>query len=82
MCTECNYEETIDAVVTSETFAPTFEENGKIIYTAKATFEGTEYTDTKEVAIPQKVLVAAIGDKKFDNTTGVSPYKTISVTMK
>ena len=67
LCTECDYEETIDAVVTSETFDPTYENDGKIIFTAKATFEGTEYTDTKEVAIPQKVLVAAVGDKKFDS---------------
>lgn len=66
-CAKCDDEETVDAVVTSETIAPTYETEGKIVYTAKATFEGIEYTETKEVTIPKNVLVATVGDKKFDS---------------
>lgn len=66
-CPRCKDEETIDAVVTSETIAPTYETDGKIIYTAKATFDGMEYTETKEVVIPKKVLVATVGDKKYES---------------
>ena len=66
-CTKSDNEETIEAVVTSETVAPTFEADGKIVYTAKTTINGTEYTDTKKVAIPKKVLVATVGDEKYDS---------------
>ena len=44
--------ETINAVVTTDTTKATCIADGKIVYTAKATFEGTEYTDTKEVTLP------------------------------
>jgi uncharacterized repeat protein (TIGR02543 family) len=66
-CTKCDDKQIVDAVVTSETVEPTYEADGKIVYTAKATFNGTEYTETKEVVIPKKVLVATVGDKKFDS---------------
>ena len=66
-CVKGDDEQTVNAVVTSETIAPTFEADGKIVYTAKATINGTEYTDTKEVAIPKKVLVATVGDEKYDS---------------
>jgi uncharacterized repeat protein (TIGR02543 family) len=66
-CAKCGDEETVDAVITSETIAPTYETEGKIVYTAKVVSNGTEYTETKEVTIPQKVLVATVGDEKFDS---------------
>ena len=43
--------ETLDAAVTSVTTPATCEAAGKIVYTAKVTFEGKEYTDTRETAI-------------------------------
>lgn len=48
VCTNCNDTVTLDATVTSEEDT----ENGKIIYTAKVTFQETEYTDTKSKDIP------------------------------
>ena len=48
--------QTIEAEVTSETIAPTYTADGKTIYTAKATFEGVEYTDTKEISIAKLPL--------------------------
>ena len=47
-CSECGDVQTLDATVTSEEDT----ENGKIIYTAKVTFNETEYTDTVSVDIP------------------------------
>ena len=53
ICTnDSSHKETVSATVTSETVPSTCETAGKTTYTAKATFEGKEYTDTKEVAIP------------------------------
>lgn len=48
--------QTIEAKVTSETIAPTYTADGKTVYTAKATFEGVEYTDTKEISIAKLPL--------------------------
>ena len=48
--------QTIEAEVTSETIAPTYTADGKTVYTAKATFEGVEYTDTKEISIAKLPL--------------------------
>ncbi|MCR5448495.1 MAG: leucine-rich repeat protein, partial [Solobacterium sp.] len=39
------------AVITSERIEPTEEEDGSIIYTAKVTFNETEYTDTRTITI-------------------------------
>ncbi len=44
--------QTLEAAVTSETTPATCEEAGKTVYTATVTFEGKEYTDSKEVSIP------------------------------
>lgn len=47
--------QTVDAVVTKDEkncVAPTCTEAGKNVFTATATYEGKEYTDTKEVAVP------------------------------
>ena len=43
---------TLEAEVTSETTAATCETAGTTVYTATVTFEGTTYTDSKEVSIP------------------------------
>lgn len=40
-----------DAAITSVTTPATCEENGKTVYTATVTFDGTVYTDTKTVTI-------------------------------
>lgn len=47
--------QTVDAVVTKDEkncVAPTCTETGKNVFTATATYEGKEYTDTKEVEVP------------------------------
>ena len=46
-----------EATITMQTTAPTCETTGKKVFTAKAAFDGKEYTDTKEQIIP------AIGHK-------------------
>ena len=50
---DANHKEEIDAVITANTTQATCEENGKTVYTATATFEGAEYTDTRTVEIPK-----------------------------
>ena len=49
---DANHTETVEAVVTTDTTYATCTTDGKIVYTAKATFETVEYTDTKEVTLP------------------------------
>ena len=43
----------VEAVVTSKTTDPTYEAEGKTVYTATVQFKGKEYTDTKTVTIPK-----------------------------
>lgn len=48
-CThDASHVQTPDVTVTPVTTPPTCTEQGKTVYTAKVTFNGTEYTDTKE----------------------------------
>lgn len=54
--------QTVDATVTPQTTAATCEADGKTVYTAKVTFNGKDYTDTKEEAIK------AIGHKYGEPT--------------
>ena len=57
------YKEVLEATVTSVTVEPTTDKEGKTTYTATATFEGKEYTDTKEVVLdklPEEVLPPVI----------------------
>ncbi|MBU5489046.1 S-layer homology domain-containing protein [Butyricicoccus intestinisimiae] len=54
-CKRCNDKQTVDAVVAKDeksSVAPTCTEAGKNVFTATATYEGKNYTDTKEVAVP------------------------------
>ena len=44
---DANHKEEIDAVITANTTPATCEADGSTVYTATATFEGKEYTDTK-----------------------------------
>lgn len=46
ICTGCEYVQTMSAVVTATTEEPTCTKDGKTIYTAKITFDGTCYTDS------------------------------------
>lgn len=55
ICKRGDDTQTVDAVVTKDEkncVAPTCTEAGKNVFTATATYEGKEYTDTKEVAVP------------------------------
>ena len=45
--TDTNHVQEVDAAITSERTEPTCEGEGRIVYTAKITFEGKDYTDTK-----------------------------------
>lgn len=51
VCETCSTVDVLKAEVTSDTTAPTFNTEGKTIYTAKVTVDGVEFTDTKEVKI-------------------------------
>ncbi|BBH25281.1 hypothetical protein SG0102_02150 [Intestinibaculum porci] len=56
------HKDTKDTTITSQvTKEPTCEENGETTYTAKVTFDGKEYSDTKKL-----VDIAAIGHKWGD----------------
>ena len=49
---DANHIETVDAIVSTDTTHATCTSDGKIVYTAKAEFEGQKYSDTKEVTLP------------------------------
>lgn len=54
-CKRGDDKQSVDAVVAKDEkncVAPTCTEAGKNVFTATATYEGKEYTDTKEVAVP------------------------------
>ncbi|MBQ1341799.1 MAG: cell wall-binding repeat-containing protein, partial [Erysipelotrichaceae bacterium] len=49
---EAGVSKEVPASVTSKTIQPTCEEEGKIIYTARVTYDGVEYSRDEEVSIP------------------------------
>ena len=51
-CESCDDEQKMECDIVSETTDPTCVEDGKTVYTATVAFEGKEYTDTQEEAIP------------------------------
>jgi len=54
-CKRCNDKQTVDAVITKDeksSVAPTCNKAGKNVFVATATYDGKNYTDTKEVAVP------------------------------
>ncbi|SDA18287.1 hypothetical protein SAMN02910447_01566 [Ruminococcus sp. YE71] len=56
-CSACGETETAEAAVTSEKKVyPTHENEGLIVYTATAEFDGKTYTDTKEEVLPTNTL--------------------------
>ena len=59
-CKQGDDEIIISAEVTSKTFAPTPKADGKIVYTAKVTLNGREYTDIKEVKTADKVTLSHV----------------------
>ncbi|MBQ4374564.1 MAG: immunoglobulin domain-containing protein [Erysipelotrichales bacterium] len=52
----CGHDEShvqeVSAAITSATTKPTCTEDGKVVYTAKVTFEGKDYTDSKTEVLP------------------------------
>ncbi len=53
---DSTHTETAAADVTSETTPATTEADGKTVYTAKVTFNGKDYEDTKTVVIPKLIV--------------------------
>lgn len=54
-CKRGDDKQTVDAVITKDeksSVAPTCTEAGKNVFVATATYDGKDYTDTKEVAVP------------------------------
>ena len=51
-CESCDDQQKMECDIVSETADPTCTEDGKTVYTATVAFEGKEYTDTQEEAIP------------------------------
>ena len=74
-CTRCkdNHEE--PGTVTSKKTEPTCDTKGNVEYTAKATFNGKEYTGTKNVEL--KALGHDYGDPVFDWTKGENNTYTV-----
>ena len=68
--------ETVDAKVTEKSEGATCTEAGKITYTAKVTFEGKEYTDSKEEE------VGALGHNYQTTTTKATLSKDGSIVTK
>ncbi|MDO4942888.1 MAG: Ig-like domain-containing protein [Lachnospiraceae bacterium] len=52
-CERCDRNEIREAMITETTQEPTYIKEGKRIYTAEITFEGREYQDQQETAIPK-----------------------------
>ena len=52
MCKDGDDVQRIDCEVTSKMTNPTCTEDGKAVYTAKVSFEGAEFTETKEEMLP------------------------------
>ena len=78
-CTRCKDEQQELGKVTSERTEPTCEEKGKVVYTAKATFEGKEYTGTKTVEL--KAKGHSYGDPTFNWTKGDNNTYTATATF-
>ena len=78
-CTRCKDEQQEVGKVTSERTEPTCEEKGKVVYTAKATFEGKEYTGTKTVEL--KAKGHSYGDPTFNWTKGDNNTYTATATF-
>lgn len=51
-CKNCDDIKVIDATISSSTAPATFDKDGKTTFTATITFNGNNYTDSKEVIIP------------------------------
>lgn len=49
---DASHVEKVDATITSVRTEPTANQNGSVVYTAKVTFEESEYTDTKTDILP------------------------------
>ena len=72
-CKRCNDKQTVDAVITKDeksSVAPTCDKAGKNVFVATATYDGKNYTDTKEVAVP------ALGHKYKGEIKWSEDYKT------
>jgi Zn-finger protein len=66
----CAHYETVNGTVESQTTAATTEADGKIVYTATATFDEKEYSDSKTVVIPKieltlDISVETVGTNDF-----------------
>ena len=69
---DASHTKTVEATVTSETTGAVCEAAGKIVYTAKVTFEEKDYTDTKEVAV--EAIGHAYGEPTFEWTATETGY--------
>lgn len=78
-CTRCKDEKQELGKVTSERTEPTCEEKGKVVYTAKVTFEGKEYTGTKTVEL--KAKGHSYGEPVFNWTKGDNNTYTATATF-
>ncbi|MCC8356493.1 MAG: hypothetical protein LJU34_01350, partial [Oscillospiraceae bacterium] len=65
-CSTCGYPVTVDCEVESVTTDVTCEEDGKTVYTATATFNGAEYTDTQTVTEEGTATGHSYGEPTFN----------------
>ena len=72
-CSSCNTISGMNALITSVTTEPTYTAEGKIVYTAKATFNGNTYTDTVEVKLDKlKYTAPKISYEKGEGSVKLS----------
>ena len=71
--------EKVEATITPETTAATCEKAGKTVYTAKATFDGKDYTDVQEVKID--ALGHKYGEPTWNWTKGENNTYTATATF-
>lgn len=63
-CKSGDDEQRVECKVSSKTTEPTCTESGKTVYTATAVFEGTDYTDTREMEIAATVHTYSYTDNR------------------
>ncbi|MBQ9983939.1 MAG: leucine-rich repeat domain-containing protein [Lachnospiraceae bacterium] len=68
--------QTVDAKVTATTTEATYTAEGKVVYEAEVTFNGKDYTDSKEVVIPKNELMGV----QIEDAKTKAIYKVTSVT--
>ncbi len=66
----CGDTKMVDAIITSKTTEPTFDADGKIVYTATAGYNGQIFTDTATVPVKYKLSIDSVTVGTNDKIVG------------